>query len=39
MPTITQVCQHIQHDNYAFSIDSKDALLYIPIVKHQHHLL
>ena len=37
MPTIRHVQQLIQHGDYAFSIDLKDAYLHIPIVKHHHH--
>ena len=32
MPTIRHVWQLIQHGHYAFSIDSQDAYLHIPIV-------
>ena len=39
MPTIRHVWQHIQHDDYAFSIDLQDAYLHIAIVKHHHHFL
>ena len=39
MPTIRHVLQLIQHGDYAFSIDLKDANLHIPIVKHHLHLL
>ena len=35
MPTIKQLWQLIQHGDYVFSIDFKDAYLYVPIVKHQ----
>ena len=36
MPTIRHVQQLIQHGDYAFSIDLRDAYLHIPIVKHHH---
>ena len=36
MPTIRHIWQLIQHGDYAFSIDLKDAYLHIPFVKHHH---
>ena len=39
MPTIKHVWQIIQCGDYAFSIDLKDAYLYIPVVKHHCHCL
>ena len=37
MPIIRHVWQCIQHGDYAFNIDLKDAYLHIPIIKHDHH--
>ena len=37
MPNIIQVWKHTQQDDYAFSIDLKDAYLHIHI-KHHHFL-
>ena len=39
MPTLKHVWQFIQHGDYAFSIDLRDAYLHILIVKHHHHFL
>ena len=39
MPIIRQEQHLIQHGNYAFSIDIKDAYIHIPIVQHHHHFL
>ena len=39
MPTLKHVWQLIQHGDYAFSIDLKDAYLHVPIVKHHPHFL
>ena len=37
MPAINKIWQLIQHGDYAFCIDLKEAYLHIPIVKCQHH--
>ena len=39
MSAMRQVWQLIQQGDYAFSIDLKDAYLYIPIAKHNQCLL
>ena len=39
MLTLNHVWQHIQHGDYAFSIDLQDAYLHVPIVKHHCHFL
>ena len=39
MPTLRQVWQLIQQDDYAFFIDLKDIYLHICNVKHHHYLL
>ena len=39
MLTFKHVWQHIQHGDYAFSIDLQDAYLHIPVVKHHCHFL
>ena len=39
MPTIRQVWLLVQPDDYAFSIDLKDAYLHVPNVKHHCQLL
>ena len=36
---LKHVWQLIQHGDYAFSIDLRDAYLHIPVVKHHHHFL
>ena len=38
MPTIRNIWQLIQHGDYAFSIDPKEAYLHIPIIKHHCHI-
>ena len=39
MPTLKNVQQLIQQDDFAFSIDLQDAYLYVPIVKHNCYFL
>ena len=39
MPTIRQVWQLIQQGDYAFSIDTKNIYVHIPIAKYYHHFL
>ena len=39
MPTLKNVWQLIQHDDFAFSIDLQDSYLHVSIVKHHCHFL